>query len=218
MENFRPAGTLSQFLTDLKSSKVNEGSLMVWQTVKGKKKVLKGSYSSHKKEKDKTVVNIHLEKNHSFDKDSPIYLYEEVNGILFKGEYSYYVNQNLKLIIDEKVFLKEKRKSPRFGFHYSDVKIELEYQKKTYEFKLKDVSDLGYSIELKHKIAEHFKVTQPINLLSVHGVNLPKAIGGSIVYIQKSPHKWSKGHSIIGIKFNRKSKLFTLIAKQMGLS
>ena len=88
MENFRPAGTLSQFLTDLKSSKVNEGSLMVWQTVKGKKKVLKGSYSSHKKEKDKTVVNIHLEKNHSFDKDSPIYLYEEVNGILFKGEIS----------------------------------------------------------------------------------------------------------------------------------
>lgn len=216
MDSFRPAGTLSQFISDLKASKGEK--LMVWQTVNGKKVVLKGSFSNHKKEKNRTIVNIALDKSHSFDQDSPIYLYEELNGILFKGEYSYYVNKNLKLIIDEKVFLREKRKSSRFNFHYSEVLVDLEHEKAKFEFKLKDVSDLGYSIEVKNKIATHFKEGETIKLLSVHGVKLPKAIPGKIIHNSKSPHKWAKGTSIIGIKFNRKSKLFSMIAKQMGLS
>ena len=218
MENFRPAGTLSQFISDLKASKKNKNSLMVWQTVKGKKHVLRGTFASLKKDKDITVVNIALEKNHSFDKESPIFLYEESNGILFKGEYSFYVNLNLKLVIDDKVFLREKRKSSRFGFHYSDVTILVKYDNKLMECNLKDVSELGYAFQVKHKLASVYKPGETIELAEVHGIKLPKTISGKIVHVGKSPHKWSKDMTIVGVKFNRKSKLFTVIAKEMGLT
>ncbi len=218
MESFRPAGTLKQFLSDLKSSKDNKKSLMVWQTVKDKKHLLRGTYSSHSKNKEKTIVNIELDKNHSFDQGQPIYLFEEVNGILFKGEYQFYVNQNLKLVIDDKVFLREKRKSNRFAFHYSNVSVAVKYSNADFEFSLKDVSDKGYSILVASRIAKSFIADNDIDLMGVHGIKLPREIKGKIVHVTKSPHKAESNKSIVGIKFNKKSKLFSIIAKEMGLA
>lgn len=217
MESFRLAGSIDQFLNDLKSLKKTGSSVTLWQTINKRKEIVKAKYASHKQEKERTIVSFDLNKVFGFSQTQPIFIFEEKKGLLFKGEYEYCVNKKLKVIIDDKVFLKEKRRGERFSFHYSEVKLDLLFPSGSpnKDIKLKDVSSYGYSFLIAAMIAKSFKLGDEIGITSINGLKLPKAIPGKIIHLTGAKKTKEKNQYKVGVAFNRKSKIFTEIIEQM---
>ena len=108
-EKFRLAGDIREFFQDLKKLKNEDDSLVIWQTSDTKKQKFQGKFESYQTDKDKIIINLRLEKTQSFEPNKDIFVFAQEKGILFKGVYEFCVASSLKIVADEKIYLKEKK-------------------------------------------------------------------------------------------------------------
>jgi len=219
-KGFRIAGTLNEFLKDLEVLKDEEHSLIVWQNdAEGNKQIFDGHYDSYSKDKERIIINVKLKKNEVFEKDNPVYIFEKAKGILFKGRYEFCVNAVLKILADDKVFLKEKRHEKRFYFNYTEVKAKILAthldSEDTFEEKLKlrDVCSGGFSFKVSHKKAKLFTPGMKISLIDIGGIDLPRVVNGKIAHISHFKSLSTNAEAItkeklVGVSFDTRSKLF----------
>lgn len=210
MENFRPIGTIDQFLDVLSSSKKTK--LLVWQSLGKDRLKTEGFYDKHSKEKKKTTVILNLQKNISFNQDDFVFIYEEEKGLLFKGMYEFCVNKKLHITIDEKVFLKERRSDDRLNFYYSAINLKTNLGPGV----LKDINDKGFSLLVTEAKAKNFKKDSDVQLEKIHTIELPKAINAKVVHMTKATLPKQKGKTIVGCKFNRRSKLMAKVIEGLA--
>jgi len=213
-DSFRIAGNISEFFSELKSIKSAKSPLKIWQTIKNKKHLFEGHLFDFENEKKHTIVSLELLENSSFDPVHSIYIFDDERGILFKGTYEYCVSKRLKIIADEKVYLREKRKVKRYNFHYNIVNINLSISNQIdlEGIQLKDISEYGFSCLLKDSICEKLKVDQEISLVGINGLILPRKINGVLAHKSKNS---KRSHLHVGVKFKQKSKLIGKIIEQL---
>jgi len=219
---FRIAGGINEFLKDLDVLKETPHKLIVWQNdANGDKQIFDGVYDSYLKEKDRIIINVKLDKNEIFEKDNSVYIFEKDKGILFKGRYEFCVNSTLKVLADDKVFLKEKRAVDRFNFNYTKVSAKISFISAAGGPEINDLLDLkdvcagGFSFKIAPKKKKQFKLDQEISLTEVGGIELPRAIEGKIAHISKfksvSVDLDAQRQRLVGVKFNQDSKLFAKV-------
>lgn len=217
-DEFRLAGNIEEFLNQLESLKGHSKNLLIWQSSKQKKSKLKASFKSVETQTDRMIVSIVLEDIISFIQKDPIFIYDEKLGLLFKGQYEFCVNKNLKLAVDDKVYLKEKRKHTRHAFHYTKVEGHLNYQGINIgNLLIKDINELGAGVIASKTITDKLKVGLEVALTHIHVVELPRPITAKIVHI--TPYKKVRGLGkdafLLGIKFTKKSKLIDKVVKAL---
>jgi hypothetical protein len=206
---FRIAGTIHEFFSDLDGLKLNDHYLIIWQNnAKGEKVIVEGSFDSYFEEKGRTFIQARLEKNLSFLKDNPVFIYEKIQGILFKGRFEFCINNVLKIMADDKVFLKEKRSVHRFYFSYTTVNALIKTihpdsgKELSDEVRLNDITTHGLAFRVSVSRAASILVGSSIKLEVIHGIRLPEPISGTKV-------------KIIGVKFDKPSKLIGAVINQM---
>jgi len=225
-KGFRIAGTLNEFIKDLDVLKNSHHELIIWQSdAQGNKKIYEGAYDSYTKDKDNIIIIIKLLKNESFLTDQIIYIFEKKKGILFKGKYDFCVNKVLKIIADDRVFLKEKRVEKRFTFNYTKPGAMLFFTQTDSEKDLKDVVRLrdicsgGYSFKVSKKRASELTLKTEVKLSNIGGINLPVPILGEIAHISNfktlSTEQSDKKEKLVGVRFHEKSKLFSKVIAVM---
>ncbi|MBD64489.1 MAG: hypothetical protein CME62_04740 [Halobacteriovoraceae bacterium] len=225
-KGFRVAGTLKEFLNDLEVLKDEPHHLIIWQNdEKGQKIIFDGQYLSYAVESEQIIIHLQLLKNAVFHQENPVYIYEKAKGILFKGQYKFCVNNVLKVLADEKVFLREKRKYDRFHFNYTKVKASLlmpfNGKQETHDFALRDVGSGGLAFKVSKGQLNHFPKNLEIELCSLGGIDLPKAIKGTIAHRSRfhDTNALDNAHKlIIGMSFQAPSKLITKVMQVMGAS
>lgn len=218
-DSFRPAGALKEFYGELDGLKKSQSQIVVWQTDKsGERNQYNGMIKSYLANKTQTVINLTIPGTCQFDDQSSIFIYEEIKGILFKGQYEHFVNGNLKLIADDRVFLKEKRNCQRVVFQYTKVSVDLKYGQ-TLDLnkqKLKDISKFGFGILVSEKIAKGLKLELDLNIKSINGIEMPVSLEGEIVH--KTCQDRKNGIYIIGVKFKSESKLISKVISTLEKS
>jgi hypothetical protein len=223
-DKFRLAGTVKEFFSDLKNLKNVEHDLMIWQTsLRGKKKITEGKFESYQNEKDKVFINIVLNNTVSFDQKSDVFIFAKKEGILFKGKYEYCVAGKLKLIADEKFYLKEKRSVDRFFFNYTKIDLILSFVLNEKSFKekviLKDINKKGMSFLVTNKKSKFYHTKGIVHLESIHGIELPKSIGGQIMHTSVCKKKSNVSDAKlthVGVQFDETSALIGTVMKAMG--
>lgn len=223
-DKFRLAGSTKEFFVDLKNLKKTDHDLLIWQTDEsGKKKLVNGKFDNYTLDRDKILIDIVMDKTLAFNQDSDVYILEKVKGILFKGRYDFCVAGKLRLHADEKFYLKEKRANDRFFFNYTEIPIEIKYEKNDKEtiqrVILKDVNKNGFGFLCKAKNAGVFQEDMKLSLIKIHSIELPKQINGVVVH--KSSFKDTLGHFSgkhvhFGVKFHRANKLIDKVMSAMN--
>ncbi len=217
---FRLAGSIGEFVSQLKLPREAEHKLLLWQSVGGSKRnKVEGVFCSIKKEKDRVIIIIELDQTSSFNQKESIFILDDEFGLLFKGQYEFCVNKKLQLVVDDKVFLREKRKQDRYNFHYTKVNVSLVYQDSVPidNATVRNLNEAGASIIVKDTIGNKLKVGSDISLTKIHGITLPRQIDGTIAHITSSKNVRGLEGSflVIGVKFNQKSKLLLKVFQSM---
>jgi hypothetical protein len=222
---FRLAGTIQEFFTDLDALKNKEHYFIIWQNdQRGEKVIVEGSFDSYFEEKGRTYIQAKLDKNLSFIKDNPVFIFEKLQGILFKGRFEFCINNILKIMADDKVFLKEKRDKQRFYFSYTKVEAVFRTQhpdsgaELTDTVRLNDITTDGLAFKLSSARAASMPIGSKVWLDIIHGLKLPTPIGGVIAH-RSDDARVVKGKDnnlkLIGVKFDQTSELIGAVISQM---
>jgi hypothetical protein len=219
-DEFRLAGTLKEFYGELETLKKVKSKFLLWQTDdKGKRHTFEAIMQSYLANKDQTIITLKPEPGKSFDKTRPFFIYEEVKGMLFKGNYENFVNDVLRILADDKVFLKEKRSVFRVNFHYTKVFVNLKYGNKIdfEHIKLKDISEYGFGLLCNETMARALVVGVELGITNINGLEMPTRLDGIITHkVSSEKVKGAKkGLTLVGVKLNQQSKLIGKVIKTL---
>ncbi len=209
---FRPAGAVTEFYGQLEQLSKAEEKVLVWQTnTKEERTTVYSTIKSYLASKDNTIINISLQDDTKLAQELPVFIYDESNGVLFKGSVEHQINKTVKIKAFDNVFLKENRSVRRVNFQYTKVMVDITYGKKLnfHGLRLKDISENGFSIWVNSKMAQGFKKNIEVNLDLINNIEIPIELEGMIVH-KTSGEKVMGGRKeavLIGVKFHQKSKL-----------
>ena len=84
---------------------------------------------------------------------------------------------------------------------------------------VKDISKNGVGLICHEKLMKGLKLGMEVELVSIHSINLPRPINGTITHKSKSSkhNKLKSGFYQIGIKFEYSSKLIKSVMDQLNL-
>jgi len=209
---FRPGGNIDEFYDKLESLKLKQSQLLFWQTTSsGERKTVGCVISSYSTNNTKTSINLKGLEVENFQKQLPVFIYEDESGILFKGKYESFADDNLQVIAEEKVFFKEQRDTYRVKFHYTNVYVDLKFGQKLdfHKIKLKDITEMGFGVIVDQNMAIAFKEGMELNITKLNEVEMPIPLEGLIAH--KTPTSKIKGHKkgsvLLGVKFSKPNKL-----------
>jgi hypothetical protein len=220
-DSFRQAGAVSEFYSELETIIERCQDILIWQTDDtGKRQKLKAKLVSYTGDDSQTLITMNAENFESFKKKLSIYIYDELQGILFRGKFLRY-NQNLFVIkTDDNVFLREKRDEDRLYFQYTKVLVDVLYGDKLNfrELLLKDISEDGYGLLVPQSMSNAFLEGMNLGIIKLNSIEFPRPLEGRIVHrtvIDKKDDP-KKTKVKLGVKFHKKSKLVQLVMKAMN--
>lgn len=219
-EAFRQAGTLNEFYEELDAIVANCKSTLVWQTDReGKRVKLKTRIISYKLEIDQTLIMLPLGEVESFKKKLDYFIYDEKDGILFKGRFLRNDQERVILRADENVFLREKRVFHRVYFQYTKVYVDVSYGQKLefHSLLLKDISEDGYGLLITGAMSKALLAGMTLGITKIHSIKLPRPLEGKIIHstILEEDEDPKRTKVKLGVKFHKKSKLIELVKKAM---
>jgi hypothetical protein len=222
-DEFRLAGTLKEFYGELENQKKAKSKILLWQTdANGKRSTCEAIMQGYLANKDQTTITLKPESGESFDQKLPFFIYEEKKGMLFKGRYENFVNGILRVLAENKVFLKEKRLVSRVNFHYTKVFVNIQYGKKIdlQHIKLKDISEFGFGLLCTESMAKALTLGVELGIKSINGIEMPDGLDGIITHKTSSNKvKGTKGGlKLVGVKFDKQSKLIGKVIKTLNES
>ena len=222
---FRSNVEIERFYGLLEKIKKSAQEMLLWQTnSEGEKLKVSVQLKSYIVNKSSVTISLTIgpKEFSQIDKESPIYLYDEFEGVLFKGQYESWTNGLLKLTPDPKVLIKEKRSTERTNFFYTKVYSDICYGKKIdfEQIRIKDITSFGVGLLVSEKMAAGLKEGIEVDIKSIHGIELTKSIEGVITH--KTPTGKVKGYKagmvLVGVKFIQESKLIHVVSNMFDAS
>ena len=220
--NFRVAGEVQEFYEELDQLTADMAQVLIWQTdIQEERTAVKANFVSYEGSSDGTLINIMPITPVIFDESIPFYIYEESQGILFKGKYDSREKKVYKIKADDKVFLKERRKARRLYFQYNDIRVDIKSNGKTYrKCKLLNISDAGYGMKISPELASTLIGGSEVELVGIHSIKLPESVVGKVIHSTPTEEikNIDNGAFVIGLRFIRPNmllkKVFAELLKQ----
>ena len=146
-------------------------------------------------------------------------MYAKEDGFLLKGKFQRQDRDFYVILMDENVFLREKRKTDRFQFQYTKIYTDVLYGEKI-SFQgllLKDISEDGYGLLMNEAKSKAFVEGMQLGITKISTIELPRPLNGSIVHKTLTKDKGEERLNIVrlGVKFHKPSKLINHIKKAM---
>lgn len=220
-DSFRQAGALSEFYTQLQSIIHRCEDILIWQMGEdGKRVKLNAKIVAYRPDSHQTLITIASVQLNLLKKRLGIFIYDERQGILFKGKFLRNEGEDLVLRADENAYLRENRYSSRLCFQYTKVFVDLKYGDKIdfHDILLKDISEDGFGLLLPESMAKAFIVGMNLGITKLNSIILPRPLAGKIIHrtIMEKNDDPKKTKVKLGVKFHQKSNLIKLVMKVMN--
>ncbi len=216
---FRDDVEIERFYGLLEKIKKNNQEILLWQSSDdGTKIKFPVTLKSYIINKISVTISLSISGKEfsQLNKDNIIYLYEEDEGVLFKGKYESWVNGLLKISPDPKVLIKEKRSSDRQNFYYTKVFADFLYGKKLNfnQIRIKDITSFGIGLLVSEKIATGLTIGVESDIKAIHGIELPKPIEGRITHKTSTAKVkgYKAGQVLVGIQFAKESIIINTVS------
>lgn len=142
-----------------------------------------------------------------FDSTKPLNFFSKAHGTVGKVDIIYAGSRHLFVNAPAKMYVSEKRTTPRALFPEQDTPVLLVKQNQNYEFPLIDLSNDGMAFMIPHGPAKIFRYAQDeVKISSLAYMEVEKPFEGNIVYMKKL---MLSDNYRVGIKFQHKIDLPT---------
>ncbi len=164
-------------------------SFMIWQNRNEARSIIHGRLYGHLITETSLTLDFKISENSNVNTKKRIFLVNEELKILMKAKVKMLGQSRLKLSIDKRFFLEEKRFKQRIDLETREFeadihrKIELKDRHKLETVQLKNISDTGCGFYINSSRAVLFQPDSFIALGSIGGVEFPAPLKGRIKHV-----------------------------------
>lgn len=222
--DLRISRSISELSKDIKSILSKNEDFTIWQNVDGEKKVTGGVINSQFLTSSDLTLEFEIKDAEIIKPKSKIFMLCEKSSVLLKGKIKIINKNKLKVLIDHKFYLKEKRLSLRLDMTQKNIeavidrKIELKDSFKTEDVRLKNISSHGAGFYITSSRAVFFQAGSEIKIRSLESVEFQGPIKGVITHVTPIESDFDKNQlMLVGIRFNEEYEDIDTIIQEVEL-
>ena len=206
--DLRVSRNITELSKDIKAILGNNEGFTIWQNINGEKEVIPGVINSQFLSSSELTLEFEITDSQKIKPKTKIFMFCDACSMLLKGRIKVISKSKMKVIIDHKFYLKEKRTIPRTEFGKNNIhgsierKIELKNTTKTEDVRLKNISCSGCGFYISANRAIFFQPGSEINIESIEGIYIPEVTKGLITHITPVDVMFDSNKlMLVGVKF-----------------
>lgn len=190
---------------------------MIWQNQDEDRLVIPGTIYSHSLVNNQLTLDFKVDDPSVINTKSKIFLLNPDLKILLRAKVKLLKSKTLRVTVDQKFYLEEKRIKQRIDLSQKEVKarlcrkIDLKDEKKLEQIHIKNISDGGFGFVISTNRAVLFQRGSTVILESIETVDFETPVQGKIVHVtpitNSNPlnNKFdaiSNTHVVVGVAFD----------------
>lgn len=223
--DLRVSKSINELSKDIKAILGDNEGFTIWQNVNGEKQVIPGVINSQFLTNTELTIEFEIIDGEKIRPKTKVFMFCENCSMLLKGKVKQLSKSKLKVLIDHKFYLKEKRMAARMELSSSEVhamidrKIELKNTVKTEDVRLKNISGYGCGFYITSNRAVFFQPGSEIIIKSLGNVPLKQALTGEITHITPVDVNFDSNKlMLVGIHFQNECQNIEEIVQEVELS
>jgi hypothetical protein len=198
----------------------------IWQNVDDNKVVIPGLISTQFHSKTELTLEFKIKDSGRVVPRQKIFMFSPELQILIKGQIKIVTKSRLKVVVDKKFYLKEKRVLSRIDvkeknmYASIDRKIEQQDSFKAEQVKIKDVSDGGCGFYITSSRAVLFQPDSVLVFNSIEDVDFAWPITGVIRHVTpvEADHSLSNKLLLVGVQFDQSYPNIDTVIQQVEVN
>ena len=217
--DLRVSKSISELSKDIKAILGNNEGFTIWQNINGEKQVIPGVINSQFLSSSELTLEFEIADGDRIQPKTKVFMFCENCSMLLKGKIKLISKSKLKVLIDHKFYLKEKRTVPRMELSQKEIhaqidrKIELKNKHKQEDVRVKNISSFGCGFYITSNRAIFFQPGSEIILKTLGEVQFQEEVTGVITHVTPVEVSFDSNKlMLVGIKFvNEYRNIDTLI-------
>lgn len=208
-KNLRFSTNINELSKDIKAILGDNAGFTIWQNINGEKILIPGILNSQFLSNTELTVEFEVIDGKKMRTQTKVFMFCESSGILLKGRIRKIAKSKLRVVIDHKFYLREKRLIARVdlsdkGYHIViDRKVELKNKVKTEDVKLKNVSNFGCGFYVTSNRAVFFQPGSEICVKSLANIPFKYKVNAVITHITPTDVDFDSNKlMLVGIRFD----------------
>lgn len=206
--DLRVSRSISELSKDIKTILGQNEGFTIWQNINGEKQVIPGVINSQFLSSSELTLEFEIADADKIKPKTKVFMFCERASMLLKGKIKVISKSKLKVLVDHKFYLKEKRTTPRMELSDKEVnllinrKIELKNTVKSEDVKLKNISSCGAGFFITSNRAVFFQPGSEVVLKSIGKVQFTENITGIITHVTPVDVTFDRNKlMLVGLKF-----------------
>jgi hypothetical protein len=209
-KDLRESTNIKELSKIVKGIIFRKSGFTIWQNQDGEKSVIPGIINTQFLSSTELTLDFKISGTSKVNTKLKIYMLSPDSSLLIRGKIKIVTKNRLKIVVDHKFYLKEKRINPRIDLVKKDMyasihrKIELKESTKNENVKMKDVSDGGFGFYITSNRAVLFQPNSNITLQSLEDVEFSHPITGRITHVTpvEADNSLNNRLLLVGVQFD----------------
>jgi uncharacterized protein (DUF927 family) len=188
-QDLRVSTNLKELSNIVKNIIYNKSGFTIWQNIDDEKVIIPGVIESQFISATSLTLGFKISDSRKINTKSKLFMLNLESGVLIKGKVKIIGHTKIKVLVDKKFYLKEKRENFRILLEEKNInahiqrKMELKDILKSEQVKVKDISDSGCGFFISPNRAVLFQPDSSIILNSLEGVDFEFPIKGTVRHV-----------------------------------
>jgi hypothetical protein len=182
----------------------------IWQNNGGEKSVIPGLISSQFLSSTNLTLEFKINGSTPVSSNLKVFILSPESSVLIKGRVKFISKNRMRVLVDRKFYIKEKRDNSRIDLLKKDIyasiyrKIDLKDTTKVENVKMKDLSDGGCGFYITSNRAVLFQPNSNITLEALEDVEFNHPIKGRITHVTpvEADNSINNTLLLVGVKFD----------------
>lgn len=226
-QDLRESSNLKELSSIIKGIIHKKSGFTIWQNNdESDKTVIPGVISSQFLSSTELTLEFRITDSKKVNIKKRIFMLSPDSGILIKGKVKIVTQSKLKVTLERKFYLKEKRDISRINLTEKEMyasiqrKIELRDTTKKENVKMKDLSDGGFGFYITSNRAVLFQPNSDIILESLEDVDFGHPITGKITHVTpvEADNSLNNKLLLVGVRFVQQYRDIDTIVQQVEVN
>lgn len=207
--DLRVSKNINELSKDIKSILGHNEGFTIWQNINGNKEIIPGVVNSQYLSSSELTLEFEIIDSEKINPRTKVFMFNEASSMLLKGRIKLISKSKLKVLIDHKFYLKEKRTLSRIEMEKKNIhgnitrKIELKNASKSEDVRLKNINSYGCGFFISANRAVFFQPGSEVTIQSIEGVDISASVNGIISHVTPVEVSFDGNKlMLVGVKFS----------------
>ncbi len=209
-KNLRLTSSLDELADIVKCIQSEKIKVMIWQTIEGEKKILKGELHNYLHKNEQLYLDFSMSKNSLIIEDEKLYMFCEKKNILIKGKIKLYEKELVQIKVDKKFYLNEQRLLYRMDVTEKNIMmlisrvLEQQERDKQETVQLRNLCNNGCGFLISQSRATNYSIKNRIQIDKFGSIQLKEPIKGEIAHVTRVPigNGLNENQYLVGFAFD----------------